>query len=113
MSKTYMTVKLGGIERGLNFKMGALRYLGELTGKDPLLKEDSGANGFEVEFNTLKNIVHAGLLCNCDAKDKEPDFSDSDVIKWVGQLEPEESRGIVNFFSSAYKVAGEGNADTQ
>jgi hypothetical protein len=108
-----MTVNLGGIERGLNFKMGALRHLGELTGKDPLLKEDSGANGFEIEFNTLKNIVHAGLLCNCDAKSKEPDFSDKDVINWVGQLEPEESRKIVTFFSNAYKVAGEGNADTQ
>ena len=108
-----MTVNLGGIERGLNFKMGALRHLGELTGKDPLLKEDSGANGFEIEFNTLKNIVHSGLLCNCDAKNKGPDFSEKDVINWVGQLEPEESRKIVAFFSNAYKVAGEGNGDTQ
>lgn len=113
MSKTYLKIKLGGTERGLNFKMGALKHLGELTGNDPLLKIDSGANSFQTEYSNLKNIVHAGLLCNYDALNKEVDFTEKEIDRWVGQLEPSESKQIVSFFSNAYAVAGESNGDTQ
>lgn len=113
MSTDYIKVKLGGKERGLKFNMGTLYHLGTLSGEDPL-KISQGGTLLE-QFNSLKNLIHASLLSNCDSQDKEPDFTEKDVHKWVSQLSSAEAKKISMAFAKAYNdpAAGEGGTDTQ
>lgn len=110
MSKTYLEVTFGSVKKGLNYKMGAKRHLGELMQK----MEKEGSNAILDDFNYLKMIVHAGLLCNCDIKKEPVDFEDKDVALWVGSLDKEEADKILEFFQSAFgKAPGEGADNTQ
>jgi hypothetical protein len=112
MSKNYIQADLGGAKRGLKFNLGTLRHIGDITGADPL--------GFSVRSENfvrdLSVIVYAAMLSNCDSKQSEPDFTQSDVDRWVGEIEDmNEALAIVTAFHNAYKVevSGEEAKDTR
>lgn len=107
----YHRLLLGGKERGLSFKMGALRHIGELTKQDPL--DFTTVTDFSNQYAFIKTIVHAGLLCNCDIKGIEPDFTENDVVKWVDDLDAKQATEITAAFSKAFSVKGEDSSDTQ
>lgn len=107
----YYKLNLGGKDRGLNFKMGTLRYIGELTKNDPLKFEVTNSIGGQYEV--VCTIIHAALLCNCDSKNIEPDFTANDVKKWVDELDPLQAIEVIKAFTQAFQVAGGGNQDTQ
>lgn len=102
---SYIKVNIGGTERGLSFKMGTLRHIGELTANDPLVFANS--NGLAGQYGFFKTIVHAGLLANCDAKGVEPDFTDADVTRWVDDIDAAEASRIIGEFTKAYSVPGQ------
>lgn len=109
---SYIKVHLGGKERGLSFKMGTLRHIGELTANDPLVFANQ--NGLSGQYGFFKTIVHAGLLANCYAKGVEPDFTEGDITKWVDDIDAAEASRIVGEFTKAYSVPGqEVQADTR
>ena len=91
--------------------MGALRHIGELTKQDPL--DFTNVTDFSNQYTFIKTIVHAGLLCNCDNKGIEPDFTEKDVIKWVDDLDAATATEITTAFSKAYSVKVEGTSDTR
>lgn len=107
----YISMILGGKERGLNFKMGTLRHIGELTQSDPL--DFSVSSDISKQYGFVKTIVHAGLLANADAKGVEPDFTERDVVRWVDDMDLNDVTKVTTAFTKAFSVAGEGGSDTQ
>jgi hypothetical protein len=112
MSKNYIQAVLGKEKRGLKFNLGTLRHIGDITGTDPL--------GFSVRSENfvrdLSVIVYAGMLSNYESKQQDPDFTQKDVDRWVGEIEDmNEAISIVTAFHNAYKVevSGEEAKDTR
>lgn len=114
MNKTYLKVKLGGKERGLNFKMGAKDELQRMVAERTDPKD-------QTETSYASMIIEAGLICNDVIKSDLPwgsevkhDFTSDEIRKWVYEMEPGELNVIVEFFNSVFApVAGESNKDTQ
>lgn len=104
----YIQVKLGGKQRGLKFNMGTFRFIGELTGKDPLRFEDS-SNDLGEQYRIIKTIIHAGLLSNCISKKIEPDFDDGNVNEWVSELSAAEGVEVIEAFRTANQTVPEEN----
>lgn len=107
----YLRFKLGDKERGLSFKMGTLRHIGELTKSDPL--DFAPTADISKQYAFVKVIVWAGLLTNYDQKGAEPDFTEKDVTAWVDALSINEATEITTAFTKAFSGASEGDGDTQ
>ena len=106
-----MTLNLGGIERGLKFNFGTLRFLGELSGKDPLLTATT--NDFKSQFDQGRMIIQAAMMSNYLSMKKEVDFTEKDVIDWVSELSVSEVAEVLNTFTKAFAFGGEADKDTQ
>ena len=111
MSKNYMTLFLGGMERGLKFNFGTLRFLGEITDSDPL--KFAGSGNPSDQFKFVKSIVHAALLSNYLSLKKQPDFTDAEVTDWVSDLNMEDATKVTQAFTLAFSAEAPGTADTQ
>ena len=107
----YIRIKLGDKERGLSFKMGTLRHIGEITKADPL--DFTTTTDVSNQYNFVKTVVWAALLTNCDLKGIEPDFSEKDVTAWVDALSVTEAGEITNAFAKAFSGRGEADDDTR
>lgn len=111
MSKNYLSIQIGGEQRGLKYNMAAMEAIVELTGNQDL--------GMVVTKDLVIN-VYAGLVGNAIAKDEEPNIDIKVVKKWIGILEFDEaldlSQKVEAVIVTAYKrkeASGEGSADTQ
>lgn len=95
-----MQLPLGGKQRGLKFNMGTLKFIGELTGGNPL-NFNVDTNDLSGIYNTAKTIIHAALLSNCLSKRENADFDAEDVDAWVSELSMHESTAVLNAFAAA------------
>lgn len=111
MNKTYMTLFLGGQERGLKFNFGTLRFIGDLTGSDPLLL--AGASNVGEQFKYVKTIIHAALMSNYLSMKKQIDFTEAELIDWISELSMEQATSVTTAFAAAFSVEATGKADTQ
>ena len=109
--KTYMTLFLGGLERGLKFNFGTLRFIGELSGNDPLLMTTTA--GAMDQFTQSRIIIHAALLSNYLSMKKQVDFTEAEVIDWVSELSMQQVTEVIQVFTGAFAVGGEASANTQ
>lgn len=101
-----MTVNIGGVEMGLNFKMGAREEL------ERMLQERAKDTPF-TESEHLTMIIEAGLICNNNIKGVEDMTDHYAVKKWVYEMDQSEAKAITDFFTQAYGLAGEGDKDTR
>lgn len=101
-----MQVQLGGKPRGLKFNMGTLRFIGELTGNNPLTF-DFSATDMTAIYNTARTVIHAALLSNCLSKRENADFDAEDVDAWVSELSVGQSTEILNAYAAANEVEKE------
>lgn len=112
MSKNYLSIELGGEQRGLKYNMAALEAIVEHTNNQDL--------GMVVTRNVVVNI-YAGLIGNCAVKDEEPIFTIDTVKKWISKMDYEEvqkihedvEKVILSAYPRKEPVSGEGDADTQ
>lgn len=114
MSKNYISLALGGKERGIKFNMGALEHLEEISGKDPLIYTVN-TSVFKEMLTSVIEILFAGLLANCDLKKEQPDFTKADVSAWVADFDMQQCVQIINAFGTAYKTdsSEEGSAPAE
>lgn len=92
-------VKLGGKTRQLDTRMGALRKIKEITGKDPF-KWVSGLGGDSVDsLDAIEVCILAGLSAYADAKKTEAPNVD-EVREWINALEPKEALAILTDFTN-------------
>jgi hypothetical protein len=114
MGKNYLRLELGGRERGLNFNMGCLKNIQEISNRDPFSLSVEG--DVQHQMRELSIIVYSALLSNCKSKKEEPDFIEADVVNWVEELDFDEALNVLNAFRIAYQVESastEGRADTR
>lgn len=108
-----ITLSLGGRHRDMLFNLGTLATIGQVTGTDPF-KFNIQLQDFAKFLDEIGTVVYAGLLSSYRKVRKEPDFTIDDCMAWVAEIEDMgEAIKILNAFTSAYKVSGEGNKDTQ
>ena len=105
---TQIQLVLGGETRTLRFSMGTLKFIGELTGSDPLafgagITENPGRL-----FDMVKTIVHAGLLQEAKSAKQNVGFTADDVDDWVSDLDTATAMEIIGHYSKAFS-AGEGD----
>ena len=112
MSKNYLQVELGGEKRGLKFNLGTLRYIGEITDKDPIDFSKQLGNLTDI-YKVVYTIVHAGMLSNYDSLNKEADFSEKDINKWIGEWDLQAAISTANAFNAAFTLPEEGSSDTR
>ena len=105
---TQVQLELGGETRTLKFSMGTLKFIGELTGSDPLafgagITENPGRL-----YDMVKTIVHAGLLQQAKSSKQNVGFTADDVDDWVSDLDTATAMEIIGHYSKAFS-AGEGS----
>lgn len=105
--KTLYTLRLGGNDVTLKFRMGALRTLRSLLGEDPI-KALAGAD-ISKAIDMALEIVKAGYY-NGGGK-----ATPQEVEQWFDDLMPVDVPPIVQAFIGAFAPDSpvEGNADTQ
>jgi hypothetical protein len=86
--------------------MGTLKFIGELTGGDPLgfgtgITENPGRL-----YEMVKIIVHAGLLQQYRSEKKNRDFTADDVDDWVSDLDTPVAIELIGHYAKAYSAEG-------
>ena len=107
----YHTLELGGQRRGLKFNFGTLRFIGELTGNDPLLLAQASTP--KEIFNQARIIVQAGMMSNYLSLKKEVDFTGEEVADWLSELPINTVMEVVTAFSKSFAGEATDKADTQ
>lgn len=110
----YLSLEIGGKQRGLLYDFGTLEQIEDITGEDPL------EFAFDIKnFKSLREgsniLIYAGLLSNCDYHKVEPDFSYDDVKGWVKRLSPAQILSVITTWGRAKSIvaSGEGGTDTR
>jgi hypothetical protein len=116
MIKTTKIV-LGGKERTLCFsQMGFIENIHEVSGKDAISFLNFKPETPKDHFEHIRAIIHAGLITGCDIEDKEPDFDDKQVRRWVKSIDYKEAAAITSEFVTTvietFATAGEVEAQT-
>jgi hypothetical protein len=117
MSKNYLSLNLGGKERGLKFNNRTINIIGDLTGNDPLtFIPPSSAWKDLLEYTST--ILHAALLSNLASTKEQPDFVKADIDEWLNDLAPEQIYTISNVYAqlltpSIITTNGEVSSDTR
>lgn len=75
----YISVNLGGKQRGVKFGMYALTMFSKRTGKT-LVPDDV------ITIKQAADIVYCGLVNNCIVKEVDTDFTYEDVTDWVEEM---------------------------
>jgi hypothetical protein len=101
---TQVQLVLGGETRTLRFSMGTLKFIGELTGSDPLgfgagITENPGRL-----FDMVRVIVHAGLLQECKSTKVNVPFNADDVDDWVSDLDTATAMELIGHYSKAFSA---------
>ena len=105
----YLQVELGGRKRGLKFNLGTIFFAKETSALAANMELDN-------DIKEAAVIVHSALLSNCRNKKEEPDFTFSDVVDWVYEIENLYTlTSITNAFSQITQstASPEGGQDTQ
>lgn len=115
MSKNYISLEIGGKKRGLPFKAGTLRRIGEMTGDDPYNFFSQLGDNLSGQLKQVAVIIYNSLLANAATKKEEPDFTLEDVQGWVDEMDMEEITLVATTFVNAYvsKPSGEEGANTR
>lgn len=101
MSRKYITLELGGQERGLNFNVNTLEFMQTELGIDPLAyKAESTA--WKDLLPYVVNIVYVALLSNCKSKKVDPDFTLENVKEWVGELSGAEMSKVATMWNGQF-----------
>jgi hypothetical protein len=108
---------LGGKERTLCFsQMGFIENINDVSGKDAIAFLNFKPETPKEHFEHILAIIHAGLITGCDIEDKEPDFDDKQVRRWVKSLDYKEAAEITSEFVTTvietFSNAGEVDAQT-
>lgn len=117
MSKNYLSLELGGKQRGLKFNIGTLKCLKDVTGVEPTdFKADS--TNFSDLLPYAEKILHAALLSNCLSKKEPAEFTTDDVTDWMNELDVPTITIIINLYNGIFTVSepsanGEVGKDTQ
>lgn len=116
MGKNYLSLELGGIQRGLKFNIGTLRCLKDVTGIDPLdFKAESDKISDLLPY--AEKLMHAALLSNCLSKKEQATFTVEDVTIWFNDLDIATITDIINHYNNIFSASpsanGEVGADTQ
>jgi hypothetical protein len=117
MSKNYLSLELGGVQRGLKFNIGTLKCLKDVTGLDPTdFKAES--TKFSDLLPYAEKILHAALLSNCLSKKELADFTADDVTNWMDELDIPTITMVINLYNGIFTVPtpsanGEVGKDTQ
>lgn len=117
MSKNYLSLELGGKQRGLKFNIGTLKCLKDVTGMEPTdFKAES--TSFTDLLPYTEKILHAALLSNCLSKREPADFTAEDVSVWLNELDVPTMTLIINLYNGIFTVPqpsanGEVGKDTQ
>jgi hypothetical protein len=106
MSKKYITLELGGKQRGLNFNINTLDFMQSEFDIDPLQFKAESTSWKDLRPYATK-IVYVALLSNCKGRKEQPDFEQSDVEVWVGELNGAELTKVVDMWNGQFTVASE------
>lgn len=101
---TQIELELGGQKRTLRFSMGTLKFIGNLTGSDPLAFGTGITENPGRLFDMVKVIVHAGLLQECKSVKANADFNEEDVDDWVSDLDTSAAMEIIGHYSKAFSA---------
>lgn len=104
MHKNHLSLELGGKPRNLRFNMGALLHLGEISGKEPLTYSVNTSE-YKSMLQSVKEILYAGLVSQCETNKENVDFTFDDVCAWVSDFDMDQCVKVINAFAEAYKVA--------
>ena len=85
---SYISLELGGKQRGLKFNQMAVITMTNYMDFDNL----AATYGYA--------LVYAGLVANCYVKREEPDFNFEQVCDWVESLTPEDLLKVRECFES-------------
>src|SRR5690348_3805021 len=99
MNKNYITLNLGGIDRGLKFNNRTINIIGDLTGADPL-QFAAGGQGWKDIVKYTTSILYAALLSNCASKKVDADFNADDIAEWMNELEPSQVYFLVDTYTN-------------
>lgn len=101
MNKKYITLELGGQERGLNFNVNTLEFMQTELGIDPLAyKAESTA--WKDLLPYVVNIVYVALLSNYKSKKIDADFTLEQVREWVGELSGAELSKVATMWNGQF-----------
>lgn len=106
MSKKYISLELGGQNRGLNFNINTLDYMQSEFDIDPLQFKAESTSWKDLRPYATK-IVYVALLSNYKSKKAEIDFSIEDVEAWVGELNGAELTQVVNLWNGQFTAVAE------
>jgi hypothetical protein len=85
MSKTNLTLQLGGVERGFRLRNRTINVIGELENmEDPLQFTPKSSTWADIkEYATV--ILHAGLVTDAEQTGQKVDFSREDIRRWMDE----------------------------
>jgi hypothetical protein len=83
-----LDVKLGGKTRMLIFNNWQREALGKIFGHDPLKAGQAIAKkSKESPLDALCDLIYTGLVGAYRVQRKDLDFTEADIVEWVGEIE--------------------------